>query len=253
MMQFGAYIICGTPRSGSTLLCEMLWASRVAGRPNSFFRQQDIAEWADSWGVPHPSGVENAAFDRAYLAAMLQAGTAQTGIFGIRIMWGSMADTRRRLSRALGKDGDVTDLLSLAFGQPLYLHVMRQDKIAQAISRLRAEQSGVWHLSADGQVLEGSSTLQPIAYDRDRIADLVAELREHEAAWERFFADRRIEPLRLEYETTALDPIAALRRILLRLGLDPAAADNVAVPTAKMSDSTSVQWAERFRQETGLR
>jgi LPS sulfotransferase NodH len=249
---YNAYILCGTPRSGSTLLCEMLWATRAAGRPNSFFRELDIAEWADAWGVPHPHSFDDAAFDRAYLKAMVREGSAQTGIFGIRIMWASMADAERRLGRALGRTGDLTELFALAFGQPLYLHVTRKDKVAQAISRVRAEQSGVWHLTADRNVLEGTHAPGPTVYDHNRIAALVAELEEHDPAWEKFFTERAVEPMRLEYESTVADPQKALRQVLQRLGADPALADDIEVPTAKMGDGTSEQWARRFREEAGM-
>src|SRR5687767_6906049 len=32
-----AYLVCATPRSGSTLLCEALKATGVAGRPGEYF------------------------------------------------------------------------------------------------------------------------------------------------------------------------------------------------------------------------
>jgi hypothetical protein len=63
---FASYVLCGTPRSGSTLLCEMLAATGVAGRPNSYFRQEDVEAWADAWGVPHLQGIEDPGFDRDY-------------------------------------------------------------------------------------------------------------------------------------------------------------------------------------------
>jgi len=47
-----AYIICGTPRSGSTLLCGYLAATGAAGDPDSFFRTQSIDWWARYWGLP---------------------------------------------------------------------------------------------------------------------------------------------------------------------------------------------------------
>ena len=40
-----SYALCATPRSGSTLLCDLLADTGVAGRPDSFFRPQAIAEW----------------------------------------------------------------------------------------------------------------------------------------------------------------------------------------------------------------
>ena len=247
---YKSYVMCGTPRSGSTMLCEMLWATRAAGRPNSYFREQDIASWADAWHVLHTEGRETAQFDHAYLQAMLREGRADTGVFGVRIMWASMQDTLRRLRRANQHDGDARTQFALAFGNPLFIHVSRQDKVAQAVSRLRAEQSGVWHLNADGSILEGAQAPGALVYDRDRLAGFIRELKEHEAAWNKFFTQNGIEPLRLEYETTTAAPKQALRQILVQLGVDPGKAEMVPVPTAKMADGLSADWIRRFRDET---
>ncbi|HMF66717.1 MAG TPA: Stf0 family sulfotransferase, partial [Phyllobacterium sp.] len=35
-----SYVICGTPRSGSTLLCDLLESTGIAGRPASYFRSE---------------------------------------------------------------------------------------------------------------------------------------------------------------------------------------------------------------------
>lgn len=248
---FTSYILCGTPRSGSTLLCEMLGATGVAGRPNSYFRQQDIAYWADKWGVPHPDGIDTTDFERAYLSAMLREGSAGTGVFGVRIMWGSVADASARLGRVYGHGTDMPAQFERAFGPTLYVHISRLDKVAQAISRLRAEQSGVWHLAADGTVLEGTASAQPVSYDAGRIAELVGELKSDDDAWDRFFSGHRIEPLRLTYETMTADSQAALGRILAALGHDPEIAHGIPVKTAKMGDGESREWAARFRRENG--
>jgi len=249
MPPYSAYIICGTPRSGSTLLCEMLAASGVAGRPNSYFRQQDIGYWADRWGVEHPDGVETAEFDRAYLAAMLDAGRDGTDIFGLRLMAASVADAVRRLDRVAGDEGNVAQRFAEAFGPVLYIHLSRGDTVAQAVSLVRAEQSGLWHLAADGSVMEGADDLRPMVYDGDRIATLVRELTSDNAAWGAFFAAHNIAPLRLTYESVTADPQAALATALGALGQDPKIAKTVAVPTAKMASGTSRQWAEKFRSE----
>jgi LPS sulfotransferase NodH len=228
----------------------MLAATSVAGRPNSYFRQEDVEAWADAWGVPHPQGIEGPEFDRDYLSAMRREGSAGTGVFGLRLMWASVAEASRRLSRALGADRDLTVSLKAAFGPVLYVHVSRDDKVAQAISRLRAEQSGLWHLAADGSVLEGTTSPRSVAYDGARIAELVVELGRDEAAWRAFFEARGIVPLRLVYEDVAADPTAALARILVALGLDPDTARRTPVKTAKIADEESRLWAERFRRES---
>ena len=75
-MGFEACIICGTPRSGSTLLCDLLEGSGVAGRPNSFYRRESIAYFAGVFGVQPTDGIDGLAFDRAYLDAVLREGKA---------------------------------------------------------------------------------------------------------------------------------------------------------------------------------
>ena len=244
-----AYFICGTPRSGTTLLCEMLYRSGIAGRPNSYFREVNIAWWAEQWGVAPSEGTDQPTFDRSYLAAMREVATAGTGIFGLRIMYRSLEDACRRLQRALALTGDLPTLFQAAFGSPLYVHVSRADKLSQAISLVRAEQTGLWHLNADGSVLEGAEVQPEPVYDRDRIGTLLTELEEDDRAWGVFFAEHGITPLRLTYETLAASPQQAMREIFAHLGLDQEIAHSIAIPTSKMADATSQEWAVRFEAE----
>jgi LPS sulfotransferase NodH len=248
---FAAYVLCGTPRSGSTLLCEMLAATGVAGRPNSYFRREDVHKWAEAWRVPHPDGIDGPGFDCAYLAAMRREGRGGTGVFGLRLMWSSVAEASKRLNRALGPDRDIARSIEAAFGRTLFIHVSRRDTLAQAVSLTRAEQSGLWHLAADGTVLEGVEAARPTCYDRARIAKLAESLERDEELWHAFFEERGIMPLRIVHETVTADPSAAIRHILVALGLGPAAARSMPVPTAKMANNESRLWIERFRQESG--
>lgn len=250
MTDYSAYIICGTPRSSSTLLCEMLAATGVAGCPNSYFRTQNIAEWAKDWGVPAATSANDPAFDANYLAAMVREGTRGTGVFGLRLMWGSVADAKAMLSRVYGVHA-VPELFEHAFGKTLCIHLSREDRLAQAISLVRAEQSGLWHLKADGSVFEGVATPQPNHYDGARIAAVVDELERDDTAWNAFFAVHQIEPLRFTYNGVTADPQGELAKVLSALGRDPAVAKDVPVATRKMGDGVSQQWAEQFRREYG--
>lgn len=245
-----SYIICATPRSGSTLLCDLLAATGVAGRPHSFFRQEDVSEWADYWGVPRSERVDDLEFDRAYLAAMRKDGTGDTGIFGLRLMWASVAAASRLLDRLYPGLPDMPTRFERAFGPTLYVHLSRTDKVAQAVSRSRAEQSGLWHLGVDGTERERLAPERPAGYDASRIAALVGELQADDAAWTDFFNTHRIEPLRLTYETLSAAPHTALARILAALGRDPEIARGVSARTAKIADTTSREWEDRFRAET---
>ena len=133
-----AYILCATPRSGSTLLCALLTSPRVAGRPHSYFRSQDIGDWAGLWNVPGPTNPDDPDVNRAYLAAMAKAGTAGTGMFGLRLMWPSVAEATRRLDAAFSGETDLPRRFDHLLGPTMFIHLSRQDKVVQAVSLVQA-------------------------------------------------------------------------------------------------------------------
>ena len=247
-MAFSSYIVAATPRSGSTLLCDLLLGTGVAGRPQSYYRREDIPDYAREWGVCSPDVIGHEAFERAYLEAVRRAGSAQTGIFGLRLMWSSVSELSASLSAIRPDPLDDPARFAVAFGNPLYIHLSRRDKVAQAVSLLKAGQCGLWHRATDGTERERLAPPAPLVYDADRLAGLVEELKTDDAAWDRWFSRFRIKPLRLTYERLAAEPLAVLAQVLSALGLDPAIAASVDVRTAKLADETSLEWTRRFRE-----
>lgn len=244
-----SYIICATPRSGTTLLCDLLAETGVTGRPNSYYRAQNLLEWAHEWGVPAPHTVGDPDFERAYLDAVRRVGEAETGMFGLRLMWGTVPEMRQRLRTIFAGAADDAALFDKAFGRPRYIHLRRLNTVAQAISRLRAEQSGLWHRSADGSERERSAPPAPEVYDADLIAGLMQEAEADNRNWDAWFATQKIVPLRLTYEELSATPQAALAKVLKDLGQNPSIATTVKVKTAKLADEVSQDWAARFAEE----
>jgi LPS sulfotransferase NodH len=80
-----AYIICGTPRCGSNLLCQSLADTGVAGLPGEHFR-----------GIPFVGGVEH--IDRT-----IERFTGANGVYGARVSWMMF----ERLARVLVQHADV--------------------------------------------------------------------------------------------------------------------------------------------------
>ena len=243
-----SYLICATPRSGTTMLCDLLTATGRAGAPHSYYRRQDISKRAQDWGL---ADLDPRAFDRAYLEAVLRAGTAETGVFGLRLMWGTLAELSESLGRLYAEPPHAAALLEAAFGPLVYVHVSRQDKVAQAVSLLRAEQSGLWHIAPDGAERQRSAPQAPIHYDAVRLSEIVDELERDDAAWTGFFAAHHIAPVQVTYEELIQRPGLEVRKILSALGDTLELTEDVTPGTAKMADRTSQEWAERFRRERG--
>jgi len=249
MSGFDAYIICATPRSGSTLLCDLLTETGIAGRPDSFFRRESFAWWADYLHVPNDDWKAQQSFDLNYLAAVRDWGSNGTPVFGMRLMWESVGDLSDRLGRFYPGLRDDNDRFEAAFGKLEYLHLTREDKIAQAVSRYKAEHSGLWHRYADGSERERLKPGREPVYDARALAEIVATLEEHDARWTAWFRRQEIQPIPVNYEELAADPRQTLATILSALGLDGSIAWRIEPISAKMADSTSLAWAERFRKE----
>tara|TARA_R110002094_G_scaffold126215_4_gene120209 strand:- start:9556 stop:10320 length:765 start_codon:yes stop_codon:yes gene_type:complete len=243
-----AYVICATPRSGSTLLCSLLAATRVAGRPNSFFRSQSRPEWAHEWGLPAMAAVSDRAFTRRYVDAMRKEGTAQTGVFGLRIIAENIRDASAVLDQLYPGLPNDRARYDAAFGKTVYIHLTRQDQVAQAVSLIKARQSGLWHVAPDGSELERLSPAKPVDYNAGLITRQIAEYQAAERAWQYWFVGQKITPLRLTYEGLATAPFDTLTDVLRHLGLSPSAADGVAPGVAPLADAVSREWIARYRR-----
>ena len=82
---FDTLILSATPRSGSTLLCSLLESSGVAGRPESWYRREDRAWYADDWALPRDANGNWSAQD--YLQAVKTHARSANGIVALRVMW----------------------------------------------------------------------------------------------------------------------------------------------------------------------
>lgn len=249
MARRASYLICATPRSGTTLLCDLLTETGKAGVPHSYFRRQDIPWRAERWGVSQGDPSDLGEFDRAYLEAVLRVGTGATEVFGLRLMWGTVAELCDRLGGLFAGELTTAALLNKAFGPLSYVHVFREDKVAQAISLLRAEQSGLWHLAADGTERQRSGPPALIGYDDARLVEIVDELERDDAAWTAYFAESGISPVKVRYEDLAVQPDREIQKVLDALGYSSMLTAPAVPRTAKMADHITHEWRERFRQE----
>jgi trehalose 2-sulfotransferase len=235
-----AYLVCATPRSGSTLLCELLKATGVAGCPQEFFEtlrstgypRQPRQYFEDAPQVhallePVDPGVPETAFD---WDAVLRAGTTPNGVFAAKVMWGHLDDLWARLGgRSLD---DVLPRLR-------YVRVSRADRVAQAVSLWIAIQTQHWR--DEGDTVQ---THDPV-YSYAAIRHLVEQLSAHERAWDAWLAGR--EPIVVPYEELAADPAGRVGAVLAELGI-LAEVPNVS-RMRRQSGDRSREWIERYVQE----
>ncbi|RWC49227.1 MAG: Stf0 sulfotransferase [Mesorhizobium sp.] len=244
---FDGYIICGTPRTGSTLLCKLLASTNTAGDPHSFYRRQDVAEWAEEWKLPDRNTMSELEFNVAYLNAAIASGKGGTGIFGLRLMRENLDELSEILDRIFPQLPSDSARLEKGFGRILYIHLSREDKLAQAVSLIKAEQTGLWHIAPDGTEIERVAPPKEPQYDFERIQREVTELEAYDAAWNIWFGEQGITPLRVGYERLSSNPATMLLSICKALGVQAPDAEDVRPGVAKLSDDTSLDWMRRYR------
>jgi trehalose 2-sulfotransferase len=240
-----SYLVCATPRSGSTLLCDVLTATGVAGHPQEFWealpgtglprQPREYLPGLDeaAAGVELPpvrTGAPLPPFPER-LEAAFREGTTPNGVWGAKVMWGYLKPVLD------GLDGEPESALPDLH----YVLVRRRDKLRQAISLWRAIQSQEW----SRQRHDDGDERPELVYSGAAIDALHHQLTEQEAKWEAWLAERPFEPLVLDYEDYADEPRLALRAVLEHLGVP--APDELPAGTRmrRQSDGLSEQWRRR--------
>ena len=188
------YCICFSARSGSTLLCEDI-AQQGLGAPTEHFQ------------FPARPVLDQPLAD--YLVKLVADSPGE--YFGLKVAWQQVYELTRRLR----DEGDLAvsfDLRSI-FPDPKYIHIVRADKIRQAISSWRALSSETWHWPAGSTVNPGRPE-----YDFEAVKAHFVQFIAEDWLWKAHFEQHAIEPLVVQYEQYAKDRDRHLRRIAEHLG-----------------------------------
>ncbi len=249
MEPFRSYVICTSPRSGSTLLCRLLRESGNAGFPESHFHAPSLEKWLSYYDLQNAQFSERQDALSAVFNAAFERGKGESNIFGLRLQRHSFDFFIAQLNVLYPSIPDDKSRMNAAFGSTLFVHLSRENKLDQAISYVKAKQSGLWHMAPDGTELERLSEPKEPVYDAAAIATQLALLEQMETEWNEWFTTEKIEPLRVTYKELSAAPYATLVRILGALGLECDPKDEMTPPIAKLADAINADWAERFQSE----
>jgi len=246
---YRAYVLCTSPRSGSTLLCKLLAASGQAGNPKSYFHEPDLDAWQTYLDLETTRFATNLDRLRALFAAAREKGTSGTGIFGLRLQRHSFDFLFRQLETLHPGEMSLAAKFEAVFGKTLFIHLTRTDKVAQAVSFIKASQTGLWHRAPDGTELERLAPPGEPVYDREQIRAQAQLMERYDLSWADWFEKECIDPMRITYSDLSSCPQKVTGNILEALGRDAAQAEKVDVPVARLSDGLNASWIERFRKE----
>ncbi len=245
-----SYLVCAHWRTGSTLLCEALQATGLAGVPDEYFWTDYVKDYKALWQVET---------DAEYLDALKVKAATSNGVLGAKVMSGHFwllkdllrnggrhprRSLRDRLFRR--KRYHHRHLESVFFGPLKYVWMRRKDKLGTAISLSMAEQTQRWHK-------RGGSDDEPPAkprYDADQIRRYINLADQSECWWEKYFKTNGQQPLDVFYETLLEDYEGTIVRVLEHLDIPVPADFSLPKPSLKkQANELNVEWRERFLAE----
>lgn len=267
-----SYLICATPRSGSTLLCEALDNTGLAGHPKEYFEVLketglprrpgeyfdgvrnssilkllgDYSRLDDEYG--EPTFWDGAGYAR-YLARVLKEGTTPNGVFGAKMMWGYFGDFIANARQIpIYREMPAPAILTTTFPHLHYIWVIRRDKVRQAVSLWKAIQTWTW--KHDGHATPAHAPAhKELAFHFEAIDHLVQRLSAHEKAWQRYFARCGVQPLTVVYEELSSSYEATALNILRHL--------HIPVPRHlkfgkrrmhQQANALSEEWVRRYKE-----
>ena len=280
-----SYLVCATPRSGSTLVCHALGETGVAGRPEEYFEalrhsgrprrpeeyflgveDQSIRDHLGERAIgaePQPRSPlwSRAAYDR-YLEWAVEAGTTPNGVFGAKLMWGYFGEFVSLLRNVPAyRDLPLAELLPAVFPELTFVRVVRANKVRQAVWLWKAVQTATWRedqaTAKVASVEEQDSPPYRAFIEEHRpqlrflykaIDHLLEQLLVEEASWDAFFEHAGIKPVLVLYENFAADYETATLRLLERLGLAPPADFELEPRMKRQSDRINDDWTRRYSE-----
>lgn len=213
------YTIAFAMRSGSNEICSLLRRNGI-GDPGELF-QYPLAPDSDSTKL------------KSFLSVVSE--TTANGIFGSKISHNHRAALDEYFRNAIPGYRQLGDVLP----NHRWVWLTRRDKILQAISLCRAEQSDSWAVTSATSVNHYC-----FKYDFFEILSRLEMLLAGDFIWELYFQTHKIEPLSVIYEDFFGDVQGQLKRLIEYLG---GAGDE-----RSQFDTTSVYSIQRSNLDTEI-
>ena len=183
------YVICATPRTRSTVLCDLLVSSDVAGYPREYHEGHELLKDLDIT-------------DPATYQKYISVSTSPNGVCGIQMM-----ATERRIVEKF-----------IDFKNVKCIWIRRENKIKQAISLLKAHKRNCFY---ETDKTRKNDDLNQIKITRDEIAYSTFELTAQDMSWELYFQENKIIPLTIWYKDleTETEQKDTFKKVLDFLGI----------------------------------
>lgn len=233
-------IILSTQRSGSTMVCDDIAGTEVLGKPSEYF-----IKVIDKIILHNEEEIGKA------ISEAVEKGKSGNGFTSIKIMSNQIIPIGLALQKAkICTDENKEKCFYNFLKDYTFIRIIREDKVAQAVSRVIAYQSDVYH-SADSLVgLEGmlgkvskkrDETL--LKYNSEEIKDQVNKIKAEEIFLNKFIENNNLDCRTIIYEDVINDR-NYINELALKFGIS-----NIKLVDRrlkKISSSISSDWIKQY-------
>ena len=247
-MEQKSYIVCSTPRSGSTLLCKTLEQLGGYGQPKEYFHRHTIKRLKLN---------NNPDKFISYCHSIFEDGLDTHGVFGMKIHWWQVFDflTIARQSPRFKKKEDL-DILTTFFPNPKFIYLWRRDILAQAVSATIAMQTGNWEKIRNNKAknpLQSEAKLhkdklKSLKFQPWRIYEWEKSLAENNQCWRKFFRDNCLNYYEIVYEDLVKSFVKEITNILDYIGVNNNQITNkIEAPTQRQSNMINQKFIDHYK------
>lgn len=237
-----SYTIWFSQRNGSTLLCEGLKSTGIAGKPGELLQLPDNTTLLEFYQANNYTALQQ---------KLWQEGMSENGVLGLK------ANAPRK-----EKDPIVEQLAQLpsntsatpyavwenAFPNGKHIFLTRRNKVRQAVSWWKAIVTQQWHLKKGEKRKPMSSEIQK-QYNFEALKHLLVEISLRESKIQAFLEGGNIIPLTIVYEDFIREYPKTIRSVIDFLGITQKDYSIKEPFYEQLSDELSEEWVESFRQE----
>lgn len=221
-----AIFVLFTNRCGSNFVTAEMSALALAGPPTD---DQDYEFFNSEFAIGHSKkhGIESFA---SYVHTIGKQFCSPSGYFTSKASIEQLAFLTR------------CGVVGTAFTRCRFIHVIRRNIVAQAVSWLIAEQTGQW------TSLHQRPAIEP-KYDGKMIMDLISTIAVSRAYADAYFAAAGTEPLTLYFEDVAGNPDLIRAKLEGFLGCNLARSAEPTLRLTRQATGLNAEWEKRFRTE----
>lgn len=217
------YAIYHTIRTGSTLLCEYLRGTGLAGNPVDFCS-------------PHaelfiPNCKYQKPMTKEFMETLIKEYSTHNDVFGCKLQYMQYKE--------FIKDNTLESLFPIS---PIKIYLTRKDKIKQTISIIKASTSGQWYSFQEARS-------HPLQYNKSFIEQTMNHFLQQELELQSYFERNNFETLNITYEELIQNPKKVVTNVLDYIGIEyPKDLELINPKVSKQADVINDEWEIKYKR-----